>query len=92
MPIPRDQFDKGLGEMGAKILKLLTEHPNEAFDLDEIAAGLGYIQPKDDFGKILLSSFAIIFGIGGELNDLVRKNLVDKKVIQGKDYYSIHKK
>ena len=91
MPIPRDQFDKGLGEMGAKILKLLTDNPDEAFDVDEIAEGLGYQQPKADLGKILLSSFAFVFGIGGALNDLVKKNLVDRRVIVGKDYFSIHK-
>jgi len=92
MPIAREQFDKGVSDVGARILGFLSANPEQAFKLDEIAAGLGYTQPQEGLGSIVLSAFAIAVGVGGELDGLAKKGLVDKKAIKGTDYFSFHRK
>ena len=46
MPIPRDQFEKGIDEIEYKILKFLRENRDKAFTSEEImreVLGNGYV-------------------------------------------------
>ena len=92
MPIPRDQFDKGLDETRYQILKFLTARPDDAFEINELASAIYNWRPPTDFGVALLQGLASVFGIGMALDDLARQGLVDKKTIDGKTYYSIRRR
>jgi len=91
MPIPRDQFDQGLDETRSQILKFLTEHPDQAFEVSEVAEAIYGKGSPPDIGTAIILGLTIAFGIGTPLDDLARKGLVQKKTIGGKTYYSIHK-
>jgi len=92
MPITIDQFEKGLDDTAYKILRFLGENPNNAYDVMEVAQGIGEWNPPRDTGKQILYAMGIALGIGGQLNDLVNKGLVDKKMITGSVRYAIHRK
>jgi len=92
MPITRDQFEKGLDDTPYKILRFLGENPDNAYDVMEVAQGVGEWNPPRDTIKGILYDVSIAFGIGSQLNDLVNKGLVDRKVITGSVRYAIHRK
>jgi uncharacterized protein YihD (DUF1040 family) len=93
MPITRDQFEKGLDDTANKILRFLGENPNNAYEVIEVAQGIGEWNPPKDFGlQQLLYVLTISSGIAGHLNDLVNKGLVDKKMIGGSVRYAIRRK
>jgi len=83
MPIPREQFDKEGDQTENQILEFLKQHPEEAYECYEVTKGIGY--PK------LLIAMPDGLGIEGTLNELVKKGLVDTKIIDGKSRYSIHR-
>ena len=92
MPISREQFEKGLDNTAQKILKLLADNPNHAYEPSEIAEAIdeGKLPPEESLwrGMALLSSTWRNHSI---LDGLVKKGLVDKKIIKGVDWYCIHK-
>ena len=92
MPITRDQFEKGLDDTAYKILRFLGENPNNAYELMEVAQGIGEWNPPRDTGMRILYAMGIALGIGGQLNDLINKGFVDKKMITGSVQYAIHRK
>lgn len=73
MPIPRKQFDKSIDRLSAKVLKFLRSHPDEAFEIEELAEAVGGKQ---------LEVWAI-------LDDLKRRKQVTGKCIKGKGYYCV---
>jgi hypothetical protein len=93
MPISREQFENGLDEAGVRIQKFLAAHADQAFEPDEIAEALGenILPPKDSFGRAL-ALLSLTWQYHSILEDLVKKGLVDKKIIQGKTWYSAHRK
>ena len=91
MPIPREQFDKGLDETRYQILKFLTAHPDQAFEINEVADAIYGWGPPPDIGTAFVQALGITFGIGTALDDLARQGLVNRKIIGGKTYYSIHR-
>lgn len=85
MPIPREQFDKGLGPV---ILEFLQSHRDKAFSLPEIAAALAQakaIPPPQDPLSHLAASIEIIT----TLNELFSKGLVVSRPLGGITYYAI---
>ena len=91
MPIPREQFDKGLDDTSYKVIDFLKAHPNEAFEVGEVAEGAygppsGSKQPGATSAEILAKSKKMEFFLA----DLVQQGLVDKKTIGDKPYYCIH--
>jgi len=91
MPIPRKQFDKGLDESRQQILKFLTEHHDQAFEVNEVADAIYGWGAPPDIGTAFLQGLATAFGVGTALDDLARQGLADKKVIGGQTYYGIHR-
>lgn len=92
MPITRGQFEKGLDKTAYRILQFLGENPDKAYEFMEVAQGIGEWNPPKDTGRRILYAIGMGLGIGGQLDDLVNKGFVDKKVITGTTWYSIHKK
>jgi hypothetical protein len=73
MPIPRKQFDKSVDTVSAEVLKFLKSHPDEAFEIEELAEAVG--------GRPL-EVWAI-------LDQLKRRKQVTGKCIKGKGYYCV---
>lgn len=90
MPIPKEQFDKGLDKTEYQILQFLGENRDNAYEWTEVAQGIGEWKLPTDTGRRILYSIGVALWIGGALDDLVRKGLVDKKVIDGESWYRIH--
>ncbi len=92
MPISRDQFAKGLDNTAQKILTFLAEHPDHAYEPSEIAEAIdeGKLPPGGSLwrGMALLS---LTWQNHSILEGLVKKELVDKKIIKGVSWYCIHK-
>jgi hypothetical protein len=92
MPISRDQFAKGLDNTAQRILNFLAEHPDHAYEPSEIAEAIdeGKLPPGSSLwrGMALLS---LTWQNHSILEDLVKKGLVDKKLIKGVSWYCIHK-
>lgn len=92
MPISREQFAKGLDNTAQRILKFLTEHPDNAYEPSEIteATDEGKLPSENSLwrGIALLS---LTWQNHSILEDLVKKGLVDKKIIKGASWYCIHK-
>jgi len=92
MPISREQFAKGLDSTAQRILKFLTEHPDNAYEPSEIAEATdeGKLPSENSLwrGIALLS---LTWQNHGILEDLVKKGVVDKKIIKGASWYCIHK-
>jgi len=91
MPIPREQFDKELDQTEYKILEFLKQYPQEAYQYHEVAEGIGEWHLPESTGKRILYAVGTALSIGGALDELVKKGLVDKKTIDGTSWYSIHK-
>jgi hypothetical protein len=92
MPISREQFEKGLDNTAQKILKFLSEHPDSAYEPSEIVEAIdeGKLPPENSLwrGMALLS---LTWQNHGILEELVKKGLVDKKLIKGVSWYCIHR-
>jgi hypothetical protein len=73
MPMPRKQFDKSVDTVSAEVLKFLKSHPDEAFEIEELAEAVG--------GRPL-EVWAI-------LDELKRRKQVKNKCIKGKGYYCV---
>jgi hypothetical protein len=88
MPISSEQFDNGLDEKGIQVQKFLAANPDQAYEIEELAVAMGEGEwwpggsTKRQFA--VLSTTWRYYSI---LEDLVRKGAVEKKRIQGKDYY-----
>jgi hypothetical protein len=82
MPIPREQFDKGLSERQMRIIKFLEEHPTEAFESEEILR-LESAPPTDFLEKMNVS-----LELGRELFMLVLRGLIERKDVGAKTYYA----
>jgi hypothetical protein len=90
VPISRKQFDEGLDEAGIRIQKFLAEHPDQAYEPDEVAEAMG--ESRSSPGGSFTRRFAflnITWQFHCLLEDLVKKGCVKKKRIQGKEYYCI---
>jgi len=90
MPIPREQFNKELDQTEYKILEFLKQHPQEAYQCHEVAKGIGEWHPPESTGKRILYAVVTALSIGGVLDELAKKGLVDKKTIDGTSWYTIH--
>jgi hypothetical protein len=90
MPISREQFEEGLEEAGIRIHKFLAEHPEWAYEPDEVAEAMGEsrLLPVGSFAR-RFSLLSITWQYHSLLEDLVKKGTVEKKRIQGKDYYCV---
>jgi hypothetical protein len=90
MPISSEQFDNGLDEGGIQVQKFLAANPDQAYELEELAVAMGEreLWPGGSTERkfAVLSTTLRYYSI---LEDLVRKGAVEKKRIQGKDYYRI---
>ena len=65
MPISRKQFDEGLDEVGVRIQKYLAEHPDKAFEPDEVAeVAINGMRRRD---------FLIIPGFEGKFVYLIKR-------------------
>ena len=91
MTISRKQFDKGLDDTEFKILKLLQENPDKAFEANEVATAINNLPKTVDYATAFLV-LASMLEISLMLDSLVQRRFVDKKIIKGKIYYSIHGK
>lgn len=89
MPISREQFNKGLDKTQYEVLKCLTNHPDQAFELREIAEATHNWTSPNNIGSIIVNLLEL-FAIWGILESLRQGELVDKKMIGGSTYYSIH--
>jgi hypothetical protein len=92
MPIPRDQFDKGLDDTSYKVIDFLKAHSKEAFGVNEVTEGIfspasGAKQPGPTSAEMLAKSKRMEFFLA----DLVQKGMVDKRSMGDKIYYCIHK-
>lgn len=92
MPISGEQFEKGLDKAEYQMLDFLKKNPNNAYTLWEIVEGIGVSVNTQEFGKRLLASAAIVFGYGSSLDDMAKKGLIDKKIVNGESHYRIRKK
>ena len=89
MPISRDQFAKGLDNTAQRILTFLAAHPDNASEIAE-AIDEGKLPAERSFwrGMALLS---LTWQHHSILEDLVKKGLVDKKIIKGVSWYCTHR-
>lgn len=92
MPIPGEQFEKGLDKTEYQMLDFLKKNPDNAYTLWEIVEGIGVSMKTQELGKRLLIATAIVFGYGSSLDDMTKKGLIDKKIVNGESYYRIRKK
>ena len=83
MPIPREQFLKGSDTTQNNILNFLKEHPEEAYNAQEIAEAFGIINSKSEPVRI---SFTV-YSYSALLDTLVKKNVVRRKIIDGVPHY-----
>ncbi|MEJ2047779.1 MAG: hypothetical protein P8X92_07470 [Dehalococcoidia bacterium] len=92
MPISRDQFTKGIDNTAQRILNFLAEHPDNAYEPSEIAEAIdeGKLPGEKSLwrGMALLS---LTWQNHSILDDLVKKGLVDRKIIKGVPWFCIHK-
>ena len=90
MPISGKQFEEGLDEAGIQVQKFLAAHPDQAYELEEVAKAMGEreLSPGGSSARRfeVLSTTWRYYSL---LEDLVRKGAVEKKRIQGQDYYRI---
>ncbi len=92
MPISRDQFAKGLDNTAQRIINFLSEHPDQAYEPSEIAEAID--EGKLPLGSSLWRGMALLsltWQNHSILEDLVKKGLVDKKIIKGVSWYCIRK-
>lgn len=92
MPISREQFAKGLDNTAQRILNFLTEHPDSPYEPSEIAEAID--EGKLPVDRSLWRGMALLsltWQNHSILDDLVKKGLVDKKIIKGVPWYCIHK-
>jgi hypothetical protein len=82
MPISNEQFKNGLDDSSAKMLEFLNKNRSLAYDVGEIAAGIGWTRSESFW-----QNFSGAYVAASNLNGLVKKGLVEKNTIQGKDYY-----
>ena len=73
------------------ILEFLKQHPKEGYQVHEVADGIGEWNPPQGLGKQILYAIGIAASIGGSLDELVKERLVDKKKIDGIDWYCIRR-
>ena len=87
MPIPREQFDKGLDKTKYQMLDFLKKNPDSAYNLWEIVEGIGVSTKPQGFVKATL----IAWGFGSSLDKMADEGLIDKKIFDGESFYRIHK-
>jgi predicted transcriptional regulator with HTH domain len=87
VPITRDQFDQGVSDLANKVLAFLAVTPNEAFSVSEIADGLGW-KGGPDSGILGLHGVTEAYELERALDELVNHGLVDRKEINGINYFS----
>ncbi len=92
MPIPGEQFEKGLDKTDFQMIDFLKKHQDNAYTIREIVEGIGVSLEAQEFGKRLLIAVAVVFGYGSSLDRMAEKGLIDKKIVNGENYYRIHKK
>lgn len=87
MPIPGDQFEKGLDKTKFLMLEFLRKNPNFAYNMWEIVEGIGVSTKSQGLVKLTL----IAWGFGSSLDKMAEEGLIDKKIIDGQSLYRIHK-
>lgn len=92
MAISREQFNKELDKLQNAILEFLKQHPQEAYQSQKVTKGIGLTDrwKPESGGAKMLYDVAINWGVEGALNELAKRGLVDKKIIDGRNWYSIH--
>ncbi len=87
MPIPEEQFEKGLDKTKHQMLEFLKKNSDSAYNLWEIVEGIGVSTKSQGFVKLTL----IAWGFGSSLDGMAEEGLIDKKIINDESYYRIHK-
>jgi hypothetical protein len=87
MPISREQFEQGLDDTAQKILKFLAEHPDNAYEPSEIVEVTHQARlPSEDSLWRGIALLSLTWQNHGILEELV-----DKKIIKGVSWYTLHK-
>lgn len=89
MPISRKEFEAGevLSTLEKKIISFLDSHRDEAFEVNEIRKGVNFRVDFSSFGMAVLSTISIV-GFVTTIDDLARRGKIEKKIIEGKPYYT----
>jgi hypothetical protein len=75
MSITRKEFDDSIDTLSAKVLEFLESHPDDAFDIEELAEAAGGIR----------------FEVWAILDALKQRKQVSGKCVKGTGYYCIAK-
>jgi hypothetical protein len=90
MPIPRDQFVKGLDKIRYQIILFLTDHVDQAYQPIEVAKELGDWDKEESTDKGILFNAGMVEVFRGTLDGMTTEGLVDKKVLDNMTWYCIH--
>ena len=85
MPIPIDQFEKGLGADQIKIIELLDSNPDKAYSLTELAISVG--KTKADTSALERISEHIL--LMDQITYLISKGLIRFKKVGNEIYYAV---
>jgi len=93
MPISREQFERGQDNTAQqRILQFLAEHSDKAYEPSEIAEVTHEEKlPSEDSLWRGIALLSLTWQNHGILEELVKKGLVDKKIIKGVSWYCVHK-
>jgi hypothetical protein len=91
LPISRAEFEQGSAETDAKILSLLANNPDKAYSINEIAAVI-YGDPPADVMDIILRIPRLIIGVGASLDGLVRKGVLESRIVNEINYFGLKAK
>lgn len=83
MPIPKEQFERGLSDTKIKVLELLRTRSDWAFNVTDVLDELGI--ERGSLGRAIVAAFAF----SGVLENLVSKDVIRKKEISGATYYML---
>jgi len=91
VPIPREQFEQGSDGTEEQVMHLLSDNPEKAFSVNEVA-GTIYGDPPADVMDIIQRIPRLLITVGGTLDSLANQGRLDRKIVDGITYYCIHDK
>lgn len=87
MPIPIDQFEKGLDTDDNKIIEFLETNPDKAYTIEEIAHAIG-MSLMGDAVSIVLGGIAARVQLSNRLTQLNNKRRIRSQLVGGNTYYA----
>jgi hypothetical protein len=90
MPIPGEQFDKGLDNTKFQMLEFLKKDPNNAYTPLEIMHGIGLSTKTNNFGEGVILVLGLM-GYDSMLRDMAKAGVIKEKTINGQSYYKVVK-